>query len=355
MPTKDQDKPVQLNDPDTRRRTNHREHTMIRAMLSPRLAALLLAFGWAVQSPAATVYGTTFTSPGQIVRIDTDSHQVIPLTSTSAFPHGLVFDSFGRIVYSVFGGNQVRRYDPLTNTDSFVMGGFSGPLNIAMEPGNGTVLVSNETSPRIDRLNLTTDAVSTLLAGAGGGGIVYDAGGRLFANLPGRLAEIDATTGATLQSTPGNLVLYGLAYDPQNGALYATNGLGGQVLRFDRNNLSLGGGVIATILGGGSGFAGGIVADGAGNLFVAVRNIANEPLSGLYQVNNTTGAFQQVANLPFLSELAPIVGLGAAPSITSVPAMVPTLSEMALLALSMLLLAAGWAMQSKRSRERLGR
>src|SRR4029079_5050237 len=126
MSTKDMHQPVHLNHADTRRSANQLgDYSMIRAMLSPRLAVLLLAFTSAIPTHAATVYGTTYTSPGQIVRIDTVSHQVTPLTGTPAFPHGLVFASFGRIVYSLFGGNQVRRYDLANNTDAFVMGGFS--------------------------------------------------------------------------------------------------------------------------------------------------------------------------------------------------------------------------------------
>lgn len=295
-------------------------------------------------SHAATVFGTLFTNPGQIVRIDTVSHQVTPVLTTGAFPDSIVFDSSGRLIYTVFGANQVRRFDPTTSSDTLVSGGFSGPLDLALEPGGATVLVSNNTSPRIDRLNLGTGAVTPFLSGVGGGGVTYDGSGRLFAVLPGRVAELNPQTGAVLQSTPGVLVLDGLAFDPQSGNLFASNGSGGQLFRFDRNNLAAGGQLLATLIGPG-GFVDGVVADGAGNLFVAVRNITNESLSGLFQVNATSGAFQQVATVPFLDDIAPVTGLGA-PPVVSTPATaapIPTLSQALLIALPIMLAFLGWS------------
>jgi IPTL-CTERM motif len=298
-----------------------------------------------LDSHAATVFGTIFTNPGQIVRIDTNSHQVTPVRAVGAFPDSIIFDSSGRLIYTVFGANQVRRFDPATSSDVVVNGGFSGPLDLALEPGGATVLVSNNTSPRIDRLDLNTGVVTSFLPGVGGGGITYDASGRLFAVLPGMIAELNPQTGAVLQNTPGTLVFDGLTFDPLSGSLFASNGSGGQLFRFDRTNLAAGGQLLATLIGPG-GFVDGVVADGTGNLFVAVRNVGDESMSGLFQVNATTGAFLQVASAPFLDDIAPLAGLGAPPGTPAPSATIPipTLSNTLLAALSVIL--AGMAVRA---------
>lgn len=302
---------------------------------------------------AATVYGSVFASPGQLVRIDTVSGQVTSILSAGAFPDSLVFDSSGRIIYTLFGANQVRRFDPVTHVDTLVSGGFSGPLDLALEPGGATVLVSNNSTPRIDRLDITTGAVTPFL-NTGGGGLTYDTSGRLYAVLPGQLAELNPQSGAVLQSTPGVLVLDGVAFDPSTGNLFATDGSGGHVLRFNRNNLAAGGQVAATLIGSG-GFVDGIAADGTGQLLVAVRNIANETLSGLFQVNAVNGSFTQVAFAGFLDDIAPLAGLGAPPVVVvnARVATIPALSEAVLIALSLILMGTGLA-HFKGARRRRG-
>ena len=263
--------------------------------MSQRKAVLLgvlvvmLSLLASAQTRAATVFGTLFTNPGTLVRIDTVSGSVTPILTTGASPDSIVFDSSGRIVYTLFGANQVRRFDPSNSTDVLLSGSFSGPLDLVLEPGGATVLVSNNTTPRIDRLNLTTGVVTPFFAAGGGAGLAYDASGRLFANLPGRVAELNPVTGTVLQFTPGVLVFDGLTFDPVTGNLFATDGSGGHVFRLDRNNLAAGAQLVATLIASG-GFADGIAANGAGQLFVAVRNVGNESLSGLFQVNAVTGA-----------------------------------------------------------------
>lgn len=285
------------------------------------------------QTGAVTVFGTLFTNPGTLVRIDTASGLVTPIFTTGALPDSIVFDASGRMIYTLFGANQVRRFDPSNGTDVLVSGGFSGPLDLVLEPGGATVLVSNNTTPRIDRLNLATGVVTPFFAAGGGAGLAYDASGRLFANLPGRVAELNPMTGAVLQFTPGVLILDGLTFDPVTGNLFATDGSGGHVFRLDRNNLALGAQLLATLIASG-GFADGIVADGTGQLFVAVRNVGNESLSGLVQVNAVSGAFGQVAFAAVLDDVSPLVGSGAPPVISAPALPVPMLSETALIALA---------------------
>jgi len=299
---------------------------------------------------AATVFGTLFENPGTLVRIDTASGSVTPIHATGASPDSIVFDSSGRMIYTLFGADQVRRFDPSNGTDVVIRGGFSGPLDLVLEPGGGTVLVSNNTVPRIDRLDLTTGVATPFLSTGGGGGLAYDASGRLFANLPGRVAELNPVTAAVLQSTPGVLDFDGLAFDPTTGNLFATDGSGGHVFRLDQNDLAAGPQLVATLAPSG-GFADGIVADGFGHLFVAVRNLANESLSGLFQVDAVSGSFSQVALAAFLDDVAPLAGLGAPPPTASIStAPVPALSDTLLVVLTaaLALVAMGHLATAKR-------
>lgn len=313
-----------------------------------RLLFASLALFAAGELRAATVYGSVFQSPGALVRIDTVTHQVTQIATAGAFPDSLIFDANGRIVYTLFGANQLRRFDPVTTQDVLVASGFSGPLDLVLEPGGATVLVSSALSPRIDRVNLATGTVTPFLAGNGGSGIAYDNTGRLFAILAGLVAELNPQTAAVLHVTPGTLTFDGLAFDSNTGNLFATDAGGGHVYRLDRNNLAAGAQLHATLIAGGN-FVDGIASDGTGNLFVAVRNLANENSSGLYQVSATTGAFQQVANVPFLDDIAPLSGLGAPPPEAAGPTTVPTLSTTMLMVLSMLL-ALMVVIQLRRSR-----
>lgn len=306
------------------------------------VVVVLAAIAMIAEATAATVYGTVFTNPGQLVRIDTNTGQVVTVAATGNSPDSLVFDASGRIIYSVFGANQVRRFDPATGTDVLLSGAFSGPLDLALEPGGATVLVSNNLTPRIDRLNLSTGVVTPFFASGGGGGVVYDTSGRLFANLPGLIAQLNPQTATAIQTGPVPASLDGLTFDPVTGSLFATDGSGGRIYRYNPSNLAAGATLLATIVPSG-GFVDGIAADGTGNLFVAVRILANESQSGLFRVNATTGAFTQVAFAASLDDIAPLAGLGAPPPVT-VPATfnpnVPTLSEMALIALALIVAAA---------------
>ena len=317
-------------------------HSVVCARLIGTLLLALISTG----GQAATVFGSIFTDPGKLVRIDTTSHTVTPILTTGSDPDSLIFDTSGRLIYTVFGANQVRRFDPATSSDTLISGGFSGPLDLALEPGGQTVLVSNNTGVRIDRLNLSTGVTTPFFTNGGGGGITYDTSGRLFAVIPGLLVQLDPVTAAVLQTTPGVITLDGLAFDPVTGSLYATDGEGGHIFRFNPNNLAAGGQLLATLIPSG-GFVDGLEADGAGNLLVAARVLGNEAMSGLFQVNDVTGAFTQIAFAPLLDDIAPLKGLGAPPpggvvgGGTAAVTPVPTLAQTSLAGLVLLILAVG--------------
>src|SRR5262249_52168357 len=152
-------------------------------------------------------------------------------------------------------------------------------------------------------------------------GLAYNNQGRLFAKI-GPLVQHGPRTGATLQTSPAPGGLDGLTFDPFTGMLFATDGRGGHLFRFDPNNLSAGGQLVATLIAA-NGFADGPAADGKGHVFVAVRNLAAESQSGLDQVDVTTGMFTRVAVVPVIDDVAPLVGLGAPPAVPEPSTLAP--------------------------------
>ena len=169
-------------------------------------AAVALTVGMAGTASAdQLVYWTNF-GANQLVQGDVTSqtNTVIdmpaPPAGTTGSPDSLVFDNSGNIIYSVFtrnagggaGTGQLRIFNPNTHTDSLLAGGFSPEaVDLALDPGGASGLVSDRnTGPgfeigNIDRVNLTTHAVTTLTAGVNTvDGLAYDTkNGMLYALL----------------------------------------------------------------------------------------------------------------------------------------------------------------------------
>src|SRR5690242_11927120 len=89
------------------------------------IVAGLLAVVASPETWATQVFGTIFSNPGEIVSIDSTSGIVTPLETTGSSPDSIIFDSSGRLVYTLFGANQLRRFDPTTHSDVLVASGFS--------------------------------------------------------------------------------------------------------------------------------------------------------------------------------------------------------------------------------------
>ena len=266
------------------------------------------------RAAAATLYATSI-SGSQIDTVDTVANTVTTYLTTPSATDSIMFDSAHRVIYTENTSGQVRRYDPILSTDTLIAGGFSTPADIVLEPGGNTMLVSEFSGGKIDRINLTTSAVTTLLAPGGNPeGLAYD-GTRLFANLGLRyggptgkyVAEIDPVTGAILATSPGLNDLDGLTYDPYTGLLYASSYLGNTIYSIDPNNLSIVQDVTGSL---GSSIPGpdGITTDGIGDLF-----IASSVDSHIYQLNLITHVLTQETYVPGLDDLAPASGLGSIP------------------------------------------
>jgi len=269
--------------------------------------------GFACLAPAASaedLYATSI-SGSKINKVDTNTQAVTTLVNTPSAADSLVFDSAGRIIYTQLYTGELRRYDPFTSTDTLIATGFIEPADLALEPGGNTVLVSEYLGGKIDRVDLTTDAVTTLLSPGGTPeGLIYDASGRLFANLGNRfggptgkyVAQIDPVTGAILATSSGMDSLDGLTFDPFTGMLFASSLFSNGVVEIDPNNLNS----VSTHFFGSLNLPDGITSDGAGNIWIASAGDSH-----IYQYNLGANTLTQNAFVTGLDDLAPASGLGS--------------------------------------------
>jgi sugar lactone lactonase YvrE len=277
------------------------------------LVALVIVSIGSGSASAATLYATSIAG-SQIDKVDTVANTVNLFFGTSSGADSIMFDSQQRAIYTLHFAGEVRRYDPSNATDVGIASGLSFPADIALEPGGNTMLVSEIWAGKIDRINLTTSAVTPLLTGGGHPeGLAY-VGNRLFANLGNRyggptgkyVAEINPVNGSILATSPGLDSLDGLTYDSYSGRLYASSLYGNYVLSINPNNLSDVQNVSSKL--GNIPGPDGITSDGVGNIFIAAGG--DEYIYQLDLVNNTLAQNTYVYGL---DDLAPASGLGSMP------------------------------------------
>ena len=276
------------------------------------LSGAVLALGYVPAAKGSTLYATSIVT-NQILKVDTVTGSVVPILNSAGGVDSLVFDSAGRIIYSQAASGGVRRFDPATGIDELLAGGLLVPADLALEPGGNSVLVSQFGGGVISRIDLLTNALTTL--GTYGGnpeGLAYDASGRLFANLGVRdifadkyLAELDPITGAILQQSPGITSLDGLTYDSYTGQLFASLLFGNLVCRYNPDSLAAGPTFCHGVIPGPDG----LTSDGLGNLFIAATGAAS-----IYRYNIPTDTITQQTFVLGLDDLAPASGSGSAPS-----------------------------------------
>jgi DNA-binding beta-propeller fold protein YncE len=294
------------------------------------LLAVIAVVALPERAPADILFGTS--DQGRLDQINTGTNQVTTILNTAGGVDSLVFDLSGRLIYSLNNLGQVRRFNPTTNFDELLANssnGLNAPIDLALEPGGNTALVSDFNAGKIFRINLTTKNVTTL--GTYGGnpeGITYDNSGRLFANLGNRnggaagkfVAQLDPVTGAILAQSPGLNSLDGLTFDPFTGKLFAASLFGNGIYELNPNNLAA-----APLFFGGPAGDDGITSNGKGSIFVVSRSDLH-----VYEFNIGTSSFTQRTFDGGLDDLAPAAGLGA-PS-----AVIPEPTSLSLLGISLL-------------------
>jgi hypothetical protein len=273
-----------------------------------------------VRAQAAVLYATSIAG-SQIDKVDTVANSVTTYLNTPSAADSIIFDTSQRVLYTEIFNGQVWRYDPTGPTNVPIAGGFSNPADMVLEPGGNSMLVSEFSGGKIDRINLTTNAVSTLLSpGDNPEGLAYD-GTRLFANLGSRgggptakfVAEINPTTGAIIATSPGLDSLDGLTYDPFSGMLYASSLFSNLIYSIDPNNLSIVHDVTSKL--GTIPAPDGITSDGIGNIFIASSASLGD--SHIYQLDLIANTLTQKTFVNGLDDLAPASGLGSLPEPSS--------------------------------------
>jgi sugar lactone lactonase YvrE len=259
---------------------------------------------------AETLYATSINT-GQIYSVDTVTHTVLPIFNAGVSLDSLIFDPAGRIVYSELNNGTVAAFNPTTNTTVTLATGLATPIDLALEPSNTSVLVSDSTSSRLSRVNLAGGVGGTLLLGGRPDGVIYDAAGDLFVNVSGgfqvnnsQVEEINPTTGAIIHSTVNTGVfLDGLTYDSFTGMLFATDYSNGRIVEINPTTMAFN---FLTATGATISQPDGITSDGMGNLFLASRGN-----SEVVEYNIALNTASNVATINGLDDLAPASGLGS--------------------------------------------
>lgn len=272
----------------------------------------------------AAVLDVTSIVGSQIDQVDTSLNTVSTFYNTPSAADSIMFDPSGEVIYTQLFNGQVRLYNPNTTADTLIASGFNGPADIVLEPGGNTMLVSEFYGGKVDRINLTTHAVTPLLTSSTQGpeGLAYD-GTRLFANLGVRstgaakyVAEINPITGSILSQSPLISSLDGLVYDPYSGRLIATSVYNNAVYSIDPNNLNSVIDLTALLRGSIPG-PDGVTVDGLGKIFIASSD--GTPAGGgyglgdghIYEIDEVNNTLTQDLYVNGLDDLAPLSGPGS--------------------------------------------
>jgi hypothetical protein len=242
-----------------------------------RLAVcMVLACAAVSRVSADTVYGAN-ENTGQLQVINTATNTVSNLIADADAPRGLTFTNPNNIVYTNFFTGKLDDYNLTTHTSSVLATVSSGGVYLTLDP-SGKSVVFGVGGAGIDRINLSTHALTNVSSSPDPRGLAYDSAGHLFAVLgPNELAQINPLSGTVIASIAlpgtGSAGSNGLAFDPVSGELFVTD---------DTNNLSARGlyevptDLASATLVNTDVFANGLTADGKGNVWIAGNNNLEE-------------------------------------------------------------------------------
>src|SRR5579871_627523 len=214
-------------------------------------------------------------SATSLIGTDNASNKLLYLTppqssftmfGTGVQPTGVVVGPFQEIIYALATG-QVHMFNPYNNSDTLLVSGLTTPLDVVMDPGCKSFLISDPGANKIYRFTFAGNVLSTFYSGDNIRGIVYDTGGNLFANDLTLNAVIQFSTGGVIvNQTPSSSPLTaadGLTYDAKTRNLFATSSTAQVIYQITDSLLT-----VTTIPFAHGPVLEGISSDGQGNLYV---------------------------------------------------------------------------------------
>ena len=118
-------------------------HLISRFLSIAAQAGLILVFttGLLQTASAAEFMGVDINS-GKLLYIVAPK-TVVTLANTGAKPDGVILGPYEQIIYALAGAGEVHSFNPYTKTDTTLATGLSTPVNIVLEPGCKSILVSD--------------------------------------------------------------------------------------------------------------------------------------------------------------------------------------------------------------------
>jgi len=263
------------------------------------ILALALTALFANAAFAASLVGTD-NNGSRLVYIKTPGTSKT-MTTTGASPIGVVVGPTQQIIYAVSSKGEIHVYNPYTDADVILAKGFSNPVDITLEPGCKSILVSDVGTNKIYRVMFTDGSVSTFYDGPDViRGVIYDVNTNVFANDLSLNAVVQfSIAGLIIKQTPAGsplTVLDGLTYDKKSNQLFATSNTG-QVLYEIADDLS----TVNTINFANGPLLEGIVSNGSGTLYVVGGDGTN---NNLYQYSVKSGTTTKLNAVPGLDRVS---------------------------------------------------
>jgi len=283
----------------------HNRHVIAGFVSRGVRAALLLALtAFLLPSASATEFVGVDIVNGKLLYMPTPK-TVFTLANTGTKPDGVILGPYEEIIYALAGAGEVHSFNPYTKIDTTLATGLSSPVNIVLEPGCKSILVSDIGVNKIFRIMLATHALTTFYSGPDKiEGLVYDPHSDLFGNDQTLNAIVEFSfTGTIINQTPSGSPLTtpdGLTYDGHTDALYATSNTG-QVIYSAPPNLATVTSIsfpVAPVLEG-------IVSDGHGTLYVVGVNGATSTIFKYAIVKRITTTLNKVPGLDDIALVPP--------------------------------------------------